>query len=76
MIALAGQRAPGAEGTAAGLVAGIGGLGGFVVPWLTGAIGDRVGVSFAYGSIACWCLVAALGAFIAQRRVVALGARR
>lgn len=68
VIALAGQRAPGAEGSAAGLVAGIGGLGGFVVPWLTGGLGDRTGIALAYGSISFWCTLAAVGALIAYRR--------
>jgi fucose permease len=68
VIALAGQRAPGAEGSAAGLVAGLGGIGGFVVPWLTGALGDRAGIAIAYGSVAFWCILAAVGAFIAHRQ--------
>ncbi len=67
VIALAGQRAPGAEGSATGLVAGLGGIGGFVVPWLTGALGDERGIALAYGSVACWCILAAVGAFIAHR---------
>jgi fucose permease len=67
VIALAGQRAPGAEGSAAGLVAGLGGIGGFVVPWLTGSLGDYGGISVAYGSISIWCSIAAVAAFIAHR---------
>ncbi len=59
-IALAAQRFPHARGTAAGLVAGAGSLGGFVVPWLTGALGDAAGVSAAIGSLALWSLLIAL----------------
>jgi fucose permease len=66
-IALAGQRAPGAEGTAAGIVAGAGALGGFAVPWLTGAIGDAGGIALGFGSLALWCAVLALGAAAARR---------
>jgi fucose permease len=75
VIALAGQRAPGAEGSAAGLVAGLGGIGGFVVPWLTGALGDRAGIAIAYGSVAFWCILAAVGAFIAHRQRSIAGER-
>lgn len=52
MIALAGARFPDASGTAAGLVAGAGAFGGFVVPWASGAIGDRAGLAIALASIA------------------------
>jgi fucose permease len=63
VIALAAQRFPHARGTAAGLVAGAGSLGGFAVPWLTGALGDAAGVSAAIGSLALWSLlIAAAGA--------------
>jgi fucose permease len=63
VIALAAQRFPHARGTAAGLVAGAGSLGGFAGPWLTGALGDAAGVSLAIGSLALWSLlIAAAGA--------------
>lgn len=52
MIALAGARFPEASGTAAGLVAGTGALGGFVVPWASGAIGDAAGLPVALASVA------------------------
>jgi MFS family permease len=60
VIALAAQRFPHARGTAAGLAAGAGSLGGFTVPWLTGALGDAAGVSAAIGSLALWSLLIAL----------------
>jgi fucose permease len=67
MIALAGQRLPHARGTAVGLVAGVGCLGGFAIPWLTGAIGDSAGAAIAVGSLALWTLLIAVAAFAARR---------
>jgi fucose permease len=68
MIGLTAQRFPAARGTAAGLAAGVGALGGFAVPWLTGAFGDAVGVAPAFASLALWCATIAAGA--AALRVV------
>jgi len=68
MIALAGQTSPSASGTAAGLAAGAGALGGFAVPWLTGAAGDEAGIALGFGSLALWCAAIALAA-AASRRV-------
>jgi fucose permease len=62
MITLAGQRFPEARGTAAGLVAGAGALGGFAVPWLSGALGDAAGIAAGFGSLALWCAAIALAA--------------
>ncbi|HEY5656345.1 MAG TPA: MFS transporter [Myxococcota bacterium] len=60
VIAAAAHRFPHARGTAAGLAAGAGSLGGFTVPWLTGALGDAAGVGAAIGSLALWCLLISL----------------
>lgn len=68
MIALAGQRFPRARGTAAGLAAGAGALGGFAIPWLTGAIGDAAGVGVAVGSLALWSFAIAASAVVARGR--------
>ena len=68
MIALAGQTSLAASGTAAGLAAGAGALGGFAVPWLTGAAGDAAGIALGFGSLALWCAAIALAA-AASRRV-------
>ena len=57
MIALAGQRFPERPGTAAGVAAGAGALGGFAVPWLTGALGDGLGAPLALASLALWSLL-------------------
>ncbi|MDH3212667.1 MAG: MFS transporter [Myxococcales bacterium] len=67
VITLTGQRFPHARGTAAGLAAGAGALGGFCIPWLTGAIGDRVGVVAAVASLALWSLTVAGAAAILLR---------
>jgi fucose permease len=67
MIALAGQRFPDAPGTAAGVAAGVGALGGFAVPWLTGALGDAFDAGFAIASLALWSLLIAVAAAAARR---------
>lgn len=74
MVTLAAQRAPaGSAGMVTGLVAGLGCLGGFAVPWLTGALGDAAGVRVALGSLAGWCLLIAAAGW-AVRRSRATGA--
>jgi nitrate/nitrite transporter NarK len=62
MIGLAGARFPEASGTAAGLVAGAGALGGFVVPWLAGAVGDARGLRAAVLSVGLLSLLLAAAA--------------
>lgn len=72
LIALAGQRNPGAEGTAAGLVAGVGAVGGFAIPLITGVLGDRLGMQLAFASIAVGCaLIGAVAWRDAKARRVA-----
>jgi fucose permease len=62
MIALAGRLVPDAPGRAVGLVAGLGSIGGFAIPPLTGAIADASSIAVAMGSLAGWCgLIAAAG---------------
>jgi MFS family permease len=68
MIALAGQRFPERPGTAAGIAAGAGALGGFAVPWLTGALGDGFGAGAALTSLAIWSVLI-VGAAAAARRL-------
>lgn len=70
MVALAADAAPHARGTATGLVAAAGAVGGFVVPWISGRVGDRDGVGAALATLALWCLViaAAAGAVATLRR--------
>ena len=51
-MALIGQRFSRARGTAAGIAAGAGALGGFAVPWWIGAVGDVAGIGAAF-----FCLI-------------------
>jgi MFS family permease len=67
VIALAGERFPDARGTATGLTAGFGAIGGFTIPWLHGAIGDGLGVRTAVGTLAVWALLIAAAALLARR---------
>lgn len=67
LVALAGRRTPHATGSAVGLVAGLGSLGGFVVPWITGLAGDALGIRFGIGALAVWCVLVALAALYADR---------
>jgi fucose permease len=61
MIAGTGKQFPHAPGTAAGLAAGAGAVGGFFVPWLTGLIGDANGIAVGVVSVGVWCAAIALG---------------
>jgi len=58
MVALTGESAGTARATAIGLVVSAGALGGFLLPWLHGALGDVAGPGLAVGSLAAWCAVA------------------
>ncbi len=68
LIALAGSSLPGRAGTAVGLAAGIGSLGGFVVPWLTGHVAMVAGLSTAFAALAGWMWLLAGAAAIVYRR--------
>ena len=68
MIALAGQAFPQARGTAAGLAAGAGALGGSAIPWLTGVIGDASDIGIALASLAAWSALIAAAALSARSR--------
>lgn len=68
MIGLAGQTRPGASGTAVGLAAGIGSLGGFVIPWWTGLLATRFGLQTALLSLAVWIGLLALASFTVYQR--------
>jgi fucose permease len=75
MVALAGERVASARGTAIGLVVGAGGLGGFVLPWLHGALGDASGPAVAVGTLALWSGLAAAAAWRAWRSATQVGLR-
>ncbi len=68
MIGLAGPTLPGAPGTAVALAAGCGSLGGFVVPWLTGALANRTGLATALATLGLWLLLLAAIAMGVQQR--------
>jgi len=67
LIALAARRAPDARGTAVGIVAGAGAVGGFCIPWLAGTLGDALGVRAGLASLVLWSLALAALAFAAAR---------
>ncbi|MEZ4282543.1 MAG: MFS transporter [Myxococcota bacterium] len=54
MIGLAGRALPRNAGLAVGLAGGLGSLGGFVVPWITGLIAGSGGLPGAIASLAGW----------------------
>lgn len=62
MMALTGRRFASTSGTALGLVGGAGALGGFVLPWLAGMIGDALAVRFAIGALGSCALLIVLAA--------------
>jgi fucose permease len=66
-IALAGQRFPNSIGSVIGLSVGAGSIGCFIVPWLTGALGDQVGIVAAMKWLAGWTVVIALGGVVIRR---------
>jgi fucose permease len=66
-IALAGQRFPNSLGSVVGLSVGLGSTGCFVIPWLTGALGDQAGIAFAIKWVSAWALVIALGGALILR---------
>jgi FHS family glucose/mannose:H+ symporter-like MFS transporter len=71
MIGLAGQTLPASPATAVGLAGGLGSLGGFLVPWLTGRLASADGLPFAITSLSGWLLLllaAAMTARFRQRR--------
>jgi len=67
MIARAAQQFPLLPGTAAGLAAGAGAAGGFLIPWLTGVVGDAAGIAAGVGGMAFWCALVAAGGLAALR---------
>jgi len=54
MIGLAGQTLPSSPATAVGLAGGLGSLGGFIIPWLTGQFASKNGLPVAISSLAGW----------------------
>lgn len=68
MIGLAGIALPSSAGTAVGLAGGLGSVGGFVVPWLTGQIASATDLALALASLGLWLGLLVLAATLAHRR--------
>ena len=62
MIGLAGRTLPRSAATALGLAGGLGSVGGFVVPWVTGRIAADRGLPIAFASLAGWLVLLAAAA--------------
>ena len=69
MIGLAGIALPSSPGLAVGLAGGLGSLGGFVVPWVTGVIAQSTSLSFGLMTQGGWLALLVAGAVIAGRRL-------
>jgi len=67
-MAVIGERFVEARGTAAGLAGAAGAVGAVVAPWLTGAAGDRWGMSVGVLSMGGWAVLIVVGALIAWGR--------
>lgn len=73
MIGLAGQTLPQRAGLAVGLAGGLGSLGGFVVPWVTGGLASTGGLPAALAALSGWLGLLVAGATFARlRRATAL----
>jgi nitrate/nitrite transporter NarK len=60
---------PRKAGLAVGLAGGLGSLGGFVVPWITGELAGTGGLASALAALSGWlCLLVAGAAFVRSRR--------
>ena len=70
MIGLAGVTMPGAAGTAVALAAGLGSVGGFLVPWLTGILATHTDLALALASLAPWLLMLAIASAVVRRRQI------
>jgi len=68
MIGLAGLTLPSGRGLAVGLAGGLGSLGGFVIPWVTGRIASGLTLGAALVSLAAWLVALVLAAAFVSRR--------
>jgi FHS family glucose/mannose:H+ symporter-like MFS transporter len=66
MVAVVAQSFPRARGSATGIAVGSGTLGGFVVPWLSGWLGELTNVNLAMAGLAVWCLAVSLCAYLVR----------
>jgi fucose permease len=68
MIGMAGIARPQATGMAVALAAGLGSLGGFVIPWLTGIIATATDLGTALASLSIWLFLLVLTSAAIHRR--------
>ena len=66
MVAVVAQSFPNARGSATGIAVGSGTLGGFVIPWLSGWLGELASVNLAMAGLAVWCLAVSLCAYLVR----------
>jgi len=66
MVAVVAQSFPSARGSATGIAVGSGTLGGFVIPWLSGWLGESASVNLAMAGLAVWCLAVSLCAYLVR----------
>ena len=66
LVALAARSLPARPGLATGCLMGVGSLGGFAIPWLAGAIGDRAGVTATIGTLVGAALLLTIAAVLAR----------
>ncbi|MEM9176197.1 MAG: hypothetical protein AAGC67_13300, partial [Myxococcota bacterium] len=69
MIGLAGIALPSRPGLAVGLAGGLGSVGGFLVPWVSGGIAQTTSLPFALTTQAAWLGLLVAGAAIAHLRL-------
>ncbi len=68
MIGLAGMAYPHATGMAVALAAGIGSLGGFLIPWLTGVLATITSLGTALAALSIWLLLLVVLSTYVHRR--------
>ena len=68
MIGLAGMTRPGATGLAVSLAAGLGSLGGFAIPWLTGILATSMNLAAALAMLSAWLLLLVIASVIVHHR--------
>lgn len=69
MIGIAGQTLPRRAGLAVGLAGGLGSLGGFVVPWITGELAGTGGLPSALAALSGWLFLLVGGAGFVRLRL-------
>jgi fucose permease len=68
MIGMAGMARPNATGLAVSLAAGLGSLGGFAIPWLTGVLATSTSLATALAMLSVWLLLLVIASAVVHRR--------